>query len=303
VFRCSDDRNTLSFPLSCRFSTAARMELGHNKEMLTLFIRVMKSDDLKPQAIMQSLDTFVALDSSRTSTPHSTPMGLTRKASTVSSVKSAVKLGAQQSQPKAVAPDGIPVGPNDPTSIWHNFDRTDENASAEAVPEFIIHGKRTLVGSQVDSTSHPRSNNLLSTTQQSFSSFIERTRSSRPTTAVTYADEISRPTTANPRPGTSATMFSMTGHIQPDAMCMEVNCCAAIGNAAMQDECLERLGKTEGVIMSIIQMLESNSTWARGHAARTLGNILTSADNLKLLAAIDTCNRAAHAVNACFFLF
>jgi hypothetical protein len=302
VFRCSDDRNTLSFPLSCRFSTAARMELGHNKEMLTLFIRVMKSDDLKPQAMMQSLDTFVAIDSSRTSTPHSTPMGLTRKASTVSSAKSAVKLGAQQSQPKAVAPDGIPLGPNDPTSIWHNFDRTDENASAEAVREFVIHGKRTLGGSH-DSTWHPRSNNLLSITQPSFSSFIERTLSSRPTTAVTYADEISRPATANPRPGTSATMFSMTGHIQPDAMCMEVNCCAAIGNAAMQDECLERLGKTEGVIMSIIQMLECNSTWARGHAARTLGNILTSADNLKLLATIDTCNRAAHAVNACFFLF
>ena len=84
---------------------------------------------------------------------------------------------------------------------------------------------------------------------------------------------------------------------------MEANCCAAIGNTALRDDGLERLGKTEGVMLAIIHLLANGSYWAQGHAARTLGNLLPSNDNIKHLASVDASNTAAHAVSTALALF
>lgn len=124
----------------------------------------------------------------------------------------------------------------------------------------------------------------------------------RPGTAVTYAsragtsDSRTRPGTGLvSRPGTSGTIFNM-GHIRPDVMCMEANCCAALGNAACRDELMDRLGKFECVWFAIIHLLEHGTYWAQGHAARTLGNLITSPENLKIFAKIDASNTAAQSV-------
>ncbi|KAJ1470123.1 hypothetical protein T484DRAFT_2097229 [Baffinella frigidus] len=59
-------------------------------------------------------------------------------------------------------------------------------------------------------------------------------------------------TAGGTRPGTSMTAFGPTQVItytsEPDSMCVEGNLCAAIGNACHQDEVLERLGKTAGLM-------------------------------------------------------
>lgn len=83
--------------------------------------------------------------------------------------------------------------------------------------------------------------------------------------------------------------------VRADAMCMEANCCAAIGNAALRDDCLERVGQ-EVVFTAIIQLLGHGTYWAQGHAARTLGNLITCLPNLKMLAKVDVRNMAAHTV-------
>ena len=79
-------------------------------------------------------------------------------------------------------------------------------------------------------------------------------------------------------------------------MCMEANCCAAVGNAACRDDLMERLGKYEGVWLAVIHLLEHGTYWAQGHAARTLGNLITSPENLKILAKIDASNTTAQSV-------
>jgi len=79
-------------------------------------------------------------------------------------------------------------------------------------------------------------------------------------------------------------------------MCMEANCCAAIGNSALREDFLDRLAKTQGVMLAIIHLLENGSYWAQGHAARALGNLLPSLDNVKFLAKVDARNVAAHAL-------
>jgi hypothetical protein len=125
-------------------------------------------------------------------------------------------------------------------------------------------------------------------------SFPERptTASNRPATAISY----SRPGTGM-RPATSQSIFSMS-QIRPDTMCLEANCCAAVGNAALREDCIERLGKFNGVMLAIIYLLENGTVWAQGHAARTLGNLLPSAVNLKFLSQVDTRNTAASAVSS-----
>jgi len=49
-------------------------------------------------------------------------------------------------------------------------------------------------------------------------------------------------------------------------------------------------------MLAIIHLLENGTLWAQGHAARTLGNLLPSAVNLKFLSQIDTRNMAASAL-------
>jgi len=84
---------------------------------------------------------------------------------------------------------------------------------------------------------------------------------------------------------------------------MEANCCAVIGNCALREDVLDRLGKSQGIMSAIIHLLENGSYWAQGHAARALGNLLPSLDNVKFLAKADNRNVAAQAVRtSCLFL-
>lgn len=59
---------------------------------------------------------------------------------------------------------------------------------------------------------------------------------------------------------------------------------------------MDRLGKYDAVFFAILHLLENGSTWVQGHAARTLGNLLPSVENLKTLAKLDSRNTAASAV-------
>jgi len=98
------------------------------------------------------------------------------------------------------------------------------------------------------------------------------------------------------RPVTSMTTFGNT-HVltyenEPDSMCVEGNVCAAIGNACHQDEVLDRLGKTAGLLDGLINLLQYGSDWARGHACRSLGNVCALLDNCKQLAQADASNTA-----------
>ena len=83
---------------------------------------------------------------------------------------------------------------------------------------------------------------------------------------------------------------------------MEANCCAAIGNAALRDDCTDRFAKFDTVMLAIIYLLENGSPWVQGHTARTLGNLLVSMENVKVLEKTDACNSAASAVRTIGFL-
>lgn len=61
---------------------------------------------------------------------------------------------------------------------------------------------------------------------------------------------------------------------------------------------MDRLGKFECVWFAIIHLLEHGTYWAQGHAARTLGNLITSPENLKIFAKIDASNTAAQSLNS-----
>mmetsp|Transcript_16021 Transcript_16021/g.32018 ORF Transcript_16021/g.32018 Transcript_16021/m.32018 type:complete len:554 (-) Transcript_16021:265-1926(-) len=95
------------------------------------------------------------------------------------------------------------------------------------------------------------------------------------------------------RPGTTfkdSQVITFTS--EPDRQCIEGNCCAALGNTCYCDEVLERLGKTEGVMLGVVHLLENGTDWARSHAGRTLGNLAYIPENCKHLVSVDSRNVA-----------
>lgn len=51
------------------------------------------------------------------------------------------------------------------------------------------------------------------------------------------------------------------------------NMCAAVGNCAFDIDGLGRMAHTGEIIAAVLLLLQVNSDWAAGHAARTLGNL------------------------------
>mmetsp|Transcript_63480 Transcript_63480/g.149433 ORF Transcript_63480/g.149433 Transcript_63480/m.149433 type:complete len:575 (+) Transcript_63480:160-1884(+) len=102
------------------------------------------------------------------------------------------------------------------------------------------------------------------------------------------------------RPGTTFANGTqvITFTSEPDQMCIEGNLCAALGNAAHSDEVLERLGKTEGIVLGVVNLLQFGSDWAKGHAGRTLGNLAYSPENCKFMTQCDRENNAVHSLCA-----
>lgn len=113
--------------------------------------------------------------------------------------------------------------------------------------------------------------------------------SARPQTAESGGDffrGISRPGT-----GMGTTLLR-----DLDSMSVQGNVCCAIGNLALSDDVIDRLGKTEGVITGLLFIVENGTEWAAGHAARAIGNVAYSSDNCRALVAIDTSNIAVRSL-------
>lgn len=270
------------------FSAACRLEVASNQGTLVLLHRVMMSDDLRPEDT--SPDVLLIGENSRASTPGRPSMGGNLQGSGSMGGKLILQRPPSKSpaSPSSPAPDGMPKAPGGPPNV----------------SLISPHPGPGPLGLPVTASLPARP-----ITAQSGGSQV---RISRPGTAVTHASRpataasptrpgtalatTSRPTTSL-RPSTSGTIsFFSVGHIRPDVMCMEANCCAAIGNCALREDVLDRLGKSQGIMSAIIHLLENGSYWAQGHAARALGNLLPSLDNVKFLAKADNRNVAAQAV-------
>jgi hypothetical protein len=117
----------------------------------------------------------------------------------------------------------------------------------------------------------------------SFRGMRPRTASCTPDVVqeLQYRDGSSRPATA------LGMLHTNTFVRETDIMCVQGNCCAAIGNACLSDEVIERIGKTNGIIQGVIYLLEHGTEWAAGHAARTLGNLTYCMENCKHLTHVD----------------
>jgi hypothetical protein len=247
-----------------------------------LLTRVMMGDDLRPQEVTSSSPDVLKVGGSHSSTPtisrnpSASGSMADRPASSSTLGKPAQRLlkATEIAAPAA----SVPAGPK----------------SVSVPPGGGLHGAAPARPITARSMSSQVSQNA--SRPSTAVSFSERpaTASNRPGTALSRIN--SRPGTGM-RPATSQTIFS-TSQIRPDTMCLEANCCAAVGNAALREDCIERLGKFNGVMLAIIYMLENGTVWAQGHAARTLGNLLPSAVNLKFLSQVDTRNTAASAVSS-----
>lgn len=261
----------------------------------------MMGDDLRPKQVTPDV---LRVGGSRSSTPrlsrnpsvagstagrNPSVAGSTaadRPASRVSSTgglppQRVLKTTSEMVAPRGLAPAGPPVSASMPP-----VPSGGKGHAAGALPT------RPITARSIGSQSHESLRASRPSTAVSFPS-RPATATNRPETALTRNS--SRPGTAV-RPVTSGTIFSMS-QIRPDTMCLEANCCAAVGNSALREDCLERVGKFDGVMLAIIHLLENGTLWAQGHAARTLGNLLPSAVNLKFLSQIDTRNMAASAVS------
>jgi hypothetical protein len=115
-------------------------------------------------------------------------------------------------------------------------------------------------------------------------------RPSRPRTADTTVQELQY-RDGSSRPATALGLLHTNSFLrETDIMCVQGNCCAAIGNACLSDDVIERIGKTNGIIQGVIHLLENGTEWAAGHAARTLGNLTYCMENCKHLAQLDQTN-------------
>ena len=283
--------------LADRFNSQCGQEMASNKDTIVLLTRVMMSDDLKPTD--DSADVLT-IGGSRSSTPKilsRNPSAMSRNMSARSTGSMTISNPMRSKSPGPVAQRALATPSSTESPLGPSAASLKAPATSASLPSGLD------LGPPVTASRPPRPITAKSsgTHQGSF-------RASRPGTAVMHtsrpvtASSMRRPETAHAsrpgtalRPGTSGTIFSMT-NIRSDAMCMEANCCAAIGNAALREDCLERLGQSDGLLAAIIHLLGNGTYWAQGHAARTLGNLVTCLPNLKLLAKIDVRNTAAHTV-------
>lgn len=247
------------------FNRDIRFELANQKDWVLLLTRIMMSQDLRPQEDPQVLSIDESSAQSRTAAAKKTAKA------------------AGNSRNASPMPDAAPKVPGGPTTATAKDSRTGpgpgEQPSRSANAMTMASGKASRPGTAVryDDSSRPGTASMSRPV----------TASRRPGTSMTSFTDT--------RPGTSGTIFSLTHHIRPDVMCIEANCCAAIGNSALRDDCVDKLGKYEGLMMTVIHLLENGSYLAQGHAARTLGNLLGSGtpSNLKHLLHVDHLNTAA----------